>query len=59
MDVLVPLLLIIYFIPTAMAANGRRLPVFLVNLGLGWTVVLWPVILVAAMHRPVPMRGRV
>jgi hypothetical protein len=59
MDILVPLLLIIYFLPTAMAANGRRLAVFVVNLGLGWTLIFWPFILMAAMHRPVRMRGRV
>jgi hypothetical protein len=59
MDVLIFLLLLIYFLPTAMARSGRRTAVFIVNLSLGWTLILWPFILAAAMHRPVPMRGRV
>jgi hypothetical protein len=56
-DILVFLLALIYFLPTAMAAHGRRLSVFIVNLGLGWTLILWPFILAAALHRPAYVRG--
>lgn len=44
------LILLVYFVPTAMAASGRRGSVFVVNLFFGWTMIGWVVALFMAVR---------
>lgn len=44
------LILALYFLPTIMAATGRRGSVFVLNLFLGWTLLGWVAALFMALR---------
>lgn len=43
-------ILLVYFMPTALAVKGRRGSVFVVNLFFGWTLLGWVVALFLAVR---------
>lgn len=43
-------ILLFYFLPTILAASGRRGSVFVVNLFFGWTLIGWVVALFLAVR---------
>jgi hypothetical protein len=57
--VILPLLLVIYFIPTIVAAERRQhnlSAIFALNLLLGWTFVWWAIALVWILTKTSPTR---
>jgi hypothetical protein len=55
-----PLIIFIYFLPTAAAINGRHLnfnSIFMMNLFFGWTIAGWLVALFWALRRPPAVEG--
>ncbi|HXE31684.1 MAG TPA: superinfection immunity protein [Terriglobales bacterium] len=49
-------LTLLYFLPSILARNKRSfVPIFLLNLFLGWTLVGWVIALVWALSEPEPV----
>lgn len=50
-------LVVLYFLPSILARNKASfLPIFLLNLFLGWTFIFWVVALIWGLSQPEPYR---